>query len=715
MNSTNGAASATGGVKGTKSVRTGTPVSAKAAARKPSKDDGAPEVDEVRAEMQSKLDEMQERLNQAEATAEEQEKAKAVLQVKLDEASKEQGILEENVQEHIERIEELEREKKESLRQQREMEHIYETERAATLKEKEATAAREEEMQASMQRMKESLAQREMRQGLDDEKRPTVSRHSSWRQSANASPNPENGQFAPPSSLQRSDSRSSSKIVNQKDKIIEGLRLDLAEAEFKLVEMENMGGGRLQELQKTVYDTKMQNARLMEENESFQLLLQEKTLNGDFSIGHGNLLRPASNAGSRPSSRHHTAGGTTLADELESNVDDSELVEAGTESDRRLQAEINSLKEQNKALTLYINNIVSRLLQHDQFEHILDKTPDIMSGNGPAKPAPAKTKPEEKELPPPPPEKDIIPPPALPAKDDPPPQEPQGFLQRAKSVVVGSTKSRPRPLSQAPSTQSPQPAPTPTTDDHQKPTENPTTAPQIPLSRSKSNRLSGAPGHRRAQSEWASANAVNNMYRGPTTPGNGPLSPGLTSPNQRNSFFSPSSANLTSPPTSSGQQQGTRAVSGASSAAGGAGASVPSTISESEIPKENLPPSVTRDSKLSTANPAALAALDGSSTQQQQAEAGAAAAAEYNPASPPRSTVSSSGDSSQRDRSGNNPIMMGSKMRPLRLVQEAAGESERERKAANRGSWFGWMGKGGHQAPAPQGQGRSFSGGQAGE
>lgn len=703
MNSDNAAKPATAGVSRTKSVRTGTPVSAKAAARKPATNDNTPDVEEVRAEMQAKLDEMQERLNQAEAAAQEHEKQKAVLQVKLDEASKEQGVLEDNVQEHIERIEELEREKKESLRQQREMEHIYETERAAAIKEKEAAAVKEEEMQASMQRMRETLAQKDMRQGLDDEKRPSVSRNSSWRNSANVSPNLEGGQFAPPSSIQRSDSRSSSKIVNQKDKIIEGLRLDLAEAEFKLVEVENMGGGRLQELQKTVYDTKMQNARLMEENESFQLLLQEKTLNGDFSIGHGNLLRPASNAGSRPSSRHHTAvSGTTLADELESQADDSELVEAGTESDRRLQAEINSLKEQNKALTLYINNIVSRLLQHDQFEHILDKTPDLMSSSGspaPAKPAPAKTNPSsDKDLPPPPPaEKDNPPAPIekdhLPQQDPPQPEQPQGFLQRAKSVVVGSAK-RPRPLSQAP--------PPATDSQDARPTENPTTAPTIPLARAGSknntNRLSS---HRRAQSEWAPANMFNSLrgagataaaQNGPTTPGSGPLSPNLGSPGQRTSFFPSPSQTLHSP-----SSQNNHTTSGNRSASATSATNIPSTISETSIPKENLPPPSS-----TTSNPTALAALD------------------PDPASPPRSTISSSsqshsndGTTGPRDGKVNNPIMMGSKMRPLRLVQDAEAAETRERKSANRGSWFGgWMGKnsgaGGGQGLG--GQGRSASG-----
>src|SRR5262245_11748777 len=69
------------------------------------------------------------------------------------------------------------------------------------------------------------------------------------------------GSFAPPSSIQRSDSRNHSKLIHQKDKIIEGLRLELAEVQIKLVEMENAGGGRMRELEKQLLETRMTNAR----------------------------------------------------------------------------------------------------------------------------------------------------------------------------------------------------------------------------------------------------------------------------------------------------------------------------------------------------------------------------------------------------------------------------------------------------------------------
>jgi hypothetical protein len=376
-----------------------------------------------------------------------------------------------------------------------------------------------------------------------------------------------------------------------------------------------MGGGRLQEIQKQLYDVKMHNARLMEENESFQLLLSEKTLNGDF-------LRSTSHADSRPPSRRGDggAGGTTLADELESH-EESE----GGDDTRRLQAELNGLKDQNKALTLYINNIISRLLQHEQFEAILDKTPDLMSG-APSATRKSRVANTDKELPPPP-------------GDDQP-----SLLQRAKSVM-GAKNAKPRPLSQQ----------TEPTQRMVPLNEDPQLAPSVPLGRSKSTRAPS--GHRRANSEWPAASVVTNMYRGPS-PGSGPLSPGLTSPINRNSFLG-----------------GPRAPSGGN---------VP-TISETSSEKN----ANARDSKMSNSGNRNSVMSLGGGVDDEDRPVNGHVYERSNPSSPPRSTTSS-GDKDKQS----GAIMMGSKPRPLRLVQEAADE-DAARKQANRGSWFGWMNKGG--------------------
>ncbi|KAK6411194.1 hypothetical protein LTR95_018120, partial [Oleoguttula sp. CCFEE 5521] len=622
----------------TRSSRTGTPVSARAAARRPAASN-EPD-DEVKAEMQAKYDELQEQLRLADERSTQVQRQAAVLQIKLDEALKEQGLLEESVHEQVEKVNDLENDKKETLRARREMEQIYESERSAAMKEREEAQTQQEDTQASMQRLKEALHSREVRAGLDDERRPSLSRNSSFRNSGAPSPNPEmTSPFAPPATLQRSDSRSSSKLVMQKDKIIESLRLELAEAHIKLVELDNMGGGRQQKLELEMYEIKMQNARLMEENESFQLLLSEKTLNGDF--GQSEMLRPRSNNGSRPPSRHPQ--GNSLADELEGH----EETETSEES-RRLHAEVSSLKDQNKALTLYINNIISRLLQHDQFEQILDKTPDILSSSGVAAASTASSaKSQEKALPAPPPTE----------QDD---EAPAGFLQRARSVMGAK---RPRPQFQifpSTSTYTDLPSDQPSS----RLNEDPSTAPQVPLGRRAVS--GGQAAHRRSNSEWAGgASLVNQMYR-PTPSaapsGLGPASPGLSSPTStRTSFFGAPPAPASRVPS---------------------GTSVPTISSIQETADPKAPQ---RDSKIPVAPATELTAPT--------EEANLAS----NPSSPPRSS-NSSGESAAGGRGSGGAIMMGSKIRPLRLVREAeesrGGPAGAAGGAGNRGSWFGWMNKG---------------------
>lgn len=478
-------------------------MSARAAARKPGRSHlsmssvptitSDPSEEEAKAQNAALIEELKEQLQKAETASEQYQKQLGVLQMRLDEALSEQAKLEDQAHEKDSKIEALQNEIREHARQIRELEQAHELERNAMLKDKEQQASREEELQATIQRLKESLAQKE-RMNADNEK--NLTRSSSFRN--RSTPDAENGQFAPSSQLERSPSRSNSQLLLQKDKLIESLRLELAESQLKLVEMENMGGGRQRELEKELLEARMANARLMEDNESYQLLLSEKTLNGDFS--KGDFLHGASTS---PTTKQTSDTLGSLADELES------VAEGGVaEKTRRMEAEIKALKDQNKALTLYIERIIGRLLQHEGFETILDKNENDPPVNKPRNPR------TDKELPPAPPEKDE--------------QAGQSFLQRAKSVVSGGqnngnsnndnrSKQRSRPVSYY----------VPPRPNGPTPHENPETAPSIPLARSQSVR------HRRTRSDQADGTAaavVGQMYRGPlgrSTSG-GPMSPGIS-------------------------------------------------------------------------------------------------------------------------------------------------------------------------------------------
>ncbi|KAL3467129.1 hypothetical protein BJX64DRAFT_283854 [Aspergillus heterothallicus] len=487
------------GLSRTPSLRGSAPVSARAAARKPGRSNlsmssvpkiaANPSEEEARAQNAALIEDLKEQLQKAETASEQYQKQLGVLQMRLDEAVTEQTKLEDQGHERDSKIEALSGEIRDHVRQIRDLEQAHELERNAMLQEKEQQASREEEMQATIQRLKEAVAQKDMRISAENDK--NVSRSSSFRN--RASPDIE-GQFAPSSQIERSPSRNNSKLLLQKDKLIESLRLELAESQIKLVEMENKGGGRQRELEKELLEARMANARLMEDNESYQLLLSERTLNGDFT--KGDFMREA-----HPESLESkgTGGGLgSLADELESAD-----AQPDSEDNRRLEAELKALKDQNKALTLYIERIISRLLQHEGFEHILDKNENETA-------TPGKSGSSDKDLPPTPPEKDDT--------------NQQTFLQRAKSVVSGQA-NRPQPRSRPTSMMPPPPAP----NAH----ENPETAPSIPINRAQSVRS----GHRRTRSEQAdlaAAAVVGQMYRGRNS--GGPMSPTVMGPGGRSAF-----------------------------------------------------------------------------------------------------------------------------------------------------------------------------------
>ncbi|KAN0078952.1 hypothetical protein V8E54_005465 [Elaphomyces granulatus] len=533
------------------------PMSARSAVRKPLRSNlsvsSVPKLnneaadEDARAENAALIEELKEQLQKAETASEQYCKQLGVVQMRLDEAISEQTKLEDQAHEKDTRIEALNIEIREHARQMRECGQVYEMERNSMLQDKELQTSREEELQVMIQRLKESLAQKEIRMNVENDK--NVSRSSSFR---NRSLPDITNEFAPSSQLERSPSHSNSKLLLQKDKLIESLRLELAESQIKLVEMENKGGGRQQELERELLEARMANARLMEDNESYQLLLSEKTLNGDFT--KGDFMHEAT-----PETKRSISTPGSLAEELES-VGEGEVT---TTDDRKLEAEIKTLKDQNKALTLYIERIIGRLLQHEGFESILDKNdspPSSQSG-------PAKT---DKELPPTPPDKD---------------EQQTTLLQRARSVMTGQPnrpKSKPRPANLLP-----QPLITAPT-----PHENPETAPSIPLGRTQSTRAA----HRRTRSELvtdgAAAAVVGQMYRGPQgarTPSGPGISPTAIGPGHRQSsvfsgasYISSVSASGRAPSQSS--QPDRKRLSSSDSGSSDANAEVSSTGANSTPP-----------------------------------------------------------------------------------------------------------------------------------
>ncbi|KAF8459354.1 hypothetical protein BGX38DRAFT_1138183 [Terfezia claveryi] len=409
------------------SLRTG--ISARSAVKRASMS-GAVHMDDNTAELLEKdgiISDLTQRIKKIEASAAAaadnfQDQMQA-LQSRMEEAVDEATKMEDIIHSRDEAIEELESQIVELDRRNRDQEHIYETERITWSGEKEDFFYKEEELNATIQRLKETITelQKENSRLEKETSRDDSIRRRRRRSCTNLPPIfPENEvqanflkiageswdvekekvEFAPPSTSATPpppppppQQDQFNNLVMQKDKLIHSLRLELAEYEVRLTQADHMGGSRVSALEQQLMEAKMTNARLMEEIESYQLLISTATLNGDFSrtdimtnafsdYPQGEQEKEIEHDDDRRRkdiSRRNSVGpmSSSLADELEDVEEEDDSAEA--EAQRKLEAEAKSLKDQNKALTLYINNIIERLLNHKDFEAILDKTPSLGS------------------------------------------------------------------------------------------------------------------------------------------------------------------------------------------------------------------------------------------------------------------------------------------------------------------------------------------------
>ena len=126
--------------------------------------------DDARAENNALMEELRNRVKKAELASEEYQRQLGILQTRLNESMQEQGKLEDRVHESEARMNDLEDEKVLSMRQKRELEKLFESERTAMVQEKAEQKAREDEQQSVIQRLKEILGQRELRGNAEDER-----------------------------------------------------------------------------------------------------------------------------------------------------------------------------------------------------------------------------------------------------------------------------------------------------------------------------------------------------------------------------------------------------------------------------------------------------------------------------------------------------------------------------------------------------------------
>jgi chromosome segregation ATPase len=122
-----------------------------------------------RAENAALLEELKEQVQKAETDSEQYQKQLGALQLRLDEAVREQGKLEDQAHEKDVTITALRDDVRELARQIRDLDQAQEADRAAMLRDKEQQATREEELQSTIQRLKETLAQKDLRANVESE------------------------------------------------------------------------------------------------------------------------------------------------------------------------------------------------------------------------------------------------------------------------------------------------------------------------------------------------------------------------------------------------------------------------------------------------------------------------------------------------------------------------------------------------------------------
>jgi hypothetical protein len=134
--------------------------------------------------------------------------------------------------------------------------------------------------------------------------------------SRDASPSPK-----PEEIIELDESSSFVATIREKDLQLDSLRLELADLEVRLAEQASSAVSRTKQIEDALLQAKLDNIRLAENVESYQILLQDRTLKGEYSItsleGVPERDEATSSRSVSPFYDEHRAKGTSLATELE--------------------------------------------------------------------------------------------------------------------------------------------------------------------------------------------------------------------------------------------------------------------------------------------------------------------------------------------------------------------------------------------------------------
>jgi len=130
----------------------------------------------------------------------------------------------------------------------------------------------------------------------------------------------------------------------------------------------------IDELKTLIRELEESNTNLAEENESYQILLQEKTLSGELLqhplLQENNEKNTVSEVSANDSNASEQSKDATLCDEL-TEIQNLSVFDKDPKI-VKYEQEIKNQKEQNQALTLYLRNVIQKMMSDPHLEEVED-------------------------------------------------------------------------------------------------------------------------------------------------------------------------------------------------------------------------------------------------------------------------------------------------------------------------------------------------------
>jgi len=157
------------------------------------------------------------------------------------------------------------------------------------------------------------------------------------------------------------------KTINELNDELEIAKTYIKEKDTKEEQLEK----QVNDLKALIKELEESNTNLTEENESYQILLQEKTLSGEL-MQHPMLqaVEKITDSEISESSVSEQSKDATLCDEL-TDVQNLSVFDKDPKI-AKYEAEIKNQKDQNKALTLYLRNVIQKMMSDPHLEEVED-------------------------------------------------------------------------------------------------------------------------------------------------------------------------------------------------------------------------------------------------------------------------------------------------------------------------------------------------------